>query len=285
MPELPEVQTVVTTLRPLIVGRVIAGVNLLRTDIVRPGGVDLPSRLLGRRIRAVDRRGKRILITLDDRGRFYVHLGMTGQLTVESPEAAVRPHTHLVLEFGESACLRFRDPRRFGGVFWIGADSDAATGLGPEPLDLKPSDLATRLAKTRRAVKNALLDQRVVAGLGNIYVDEALFEARVHPLALACELTPEEVRRLNSAIKKVLRRAIRHRGSTLRDYMDAEGAAGEAQKLHRVYGSEGKPCRSCGSPVQRIVLGGRSTHFCPSCQMRARVRRAKRRLSGRAPGP
>lgn len=272
MPELPEVETVVATLRPRIVGRTIAGVNLGRTDIVRPAGVDLPGCLRGRRIEAVERRGKRIVIQLDDRGFFYVHLGMTGQLTVDKRDALAKPHTHLSVELRgtgrEMTTLRFRDPRRFGGVFWCGCgeNADIERGLGPEPLQLRTPELSLRLSKTRRAVKNALLDQRVVAGLGNIYVDEALFESGIHPLTLACTLSPEQVRRLNAAVKRVLRRAIRHRGSTLRDYVDADGATGGAQKLHRVYGREGQPCPACGLLVERIVLGGRSTHFCASCQ-------------------
>ena len=290
MPELPEVQTVVTTLRPRIVGRVIAAVNLAREDIVRPAGVDLPGCLRGRRIEGVERRGKRIVIRLDDRGLFYVHLGMTGQFTVEKPDAPAKAHTHLVMELegpgvrgqgsgktdDDVVTLRFRDPRRFGGVFWCGCGEDAETGLGPEPLGMRAGELARRLGKTRRAVKNALLDQRVVAGLGNIYVDEALFEARVHPLKLACDLTADEVGRLNRAIKKVLRRAIRHRGSTLRDYVDADGEIGGAQRLHRVYGREGRECVACGGEIERIVLGGRSTHFCPKCQRLTRAGRSRR---------
>jgi formamidopyrimidine-DNA glycosylase len=138
--------------------------------------------------------------------------------------------------------------------------------MGPEPLGLRPGQLARRLGRTTRAVKNALLDQRVVAGLGNIYVDEALFAAGIHPLARANALTGEQVARLNRAIKATLRRALRHRGSTLRDYLDADGAAGNFQRLHRVYDRAGQPCRACRSLVERIVLGGRSTHFCARCQ-------------------
>jgi formamidopyrimidine-DNA glycosylase len=138
--------------------------------------------------------------------------------------------------------------------------------MGPEPLKLRPAQLFRRLHKTTRAVKNALMDQRVVAGLGNIYVDEALFGAGIHPLKRGDELTVAEVAKLNRSIKMTLRRALRHRGSTLRDYMDADGASGSFQKLHRVYDRFGEPCRRCRTPIERIVLGGRSTHFCPRCQ-------------------
>jgi formamidopyrimidine-DNA glycosylase len=267
MPELPEVQTVVTTLKPRVVGKTIARVVSLRADIVTPSDVVLPELLHGRRIVSVERRGKRIVFALDDGNRFYVHLGMTGQLTVTSADAHLLPHTHLELDLGGTR-LRFRDPRRFGGVWWLGRESTGDAGMGPEPLKLRPAQLFRRLHKTTRAVKNALMDQTVVAGLGNIYVDESLFAAGIHPLTPGNELTVEQVGRLNRAIKATLRRAIRHRGSTLRDYVDAEGESGAFQKLHRVYDRAGKPCRRCRTPIERIVLGGRSTHFCPKCQAR-----------------
>jgi formamidopyrimidine-DNA glycosylase len=270
MPELPEVQTVVTTLRPGVVGKVIRGVTLHRTDIVCPPGADLRAHLVGRKVASVERRGKRIVFTLHDGARFYIHLGMTGQLTlVDRRKLATSPaakHTHLELDLG-TRHLRFRDPRRFGGVWWLGAGACAEhDGMGPEPLTLRPAQLAARLAKTKRAIKSALLDQALVAGLGNIYVDESLFLAGIHPLAKAHELAASQVASLNRAIKATLRRAIRHRGSSLRDYVDAEGSAGDFQKLHRVYDRAGKPCGKCRTPIERFVLGGRSTHFCPTCQ-------------------
>jgi formamidopyrimidine-DNA glycosylase len=280
MPELPEVQTVVTTLRPRVLGRAILSVISVRQDILTPAGMDLAGRLCGRTVRAVERRGKRIVFTLDDGNRFYIHLGMTGQLSVARPDSQPPPHTHLELDLGGER-LRFRDPRRFGGFWWLGAESPD-DGMGPEPLGLRPAELLRRLSRTTRAVKNALLDQRVVAGLGNIYVDEALHGAGIHPLAPADRLTAEQVGRLSRAIKTTLRRAIRHRGSTLRDYQDADGEAGGFQRLHRVYDRAGDPCARCRTPVERIVLGGRSTHFCPVCQPpckppRRRVSRRKRR--------
>jgi formamidopyrimidine-DNA glycosylase len=268
MPELPEVETVVRTLRPKVVGRTIVRVASLRRDIVTPAGVDLTERLTGRRVESLGRRGKRIIFELDGGERFFIHLGMTGQLTVTSPQAPVLPHTHMELDLDGPQRLRFRDPRRFGGVWWVGKDAAPDAGMGPEPLDLRPARLFARLHKTTRAVKSALLDQTVVAGLGNIYVDEALFAAGIHPLAPANQLTPARVSRLNRAIKTTLRRALRHRGSTLRDYVDADGAGGSFQNLHRVYDRCGKPCPTCKHGIERIVLGGRSTHFCPACQRR-----------------
>jgi len=268
MPELPEVQTVVDTLRPTAVGRSVAAVDVWRADVVEPAGVDLVGRLVGRAIADVARRGKRIVFTLDDGGRFYVHLGMTGRLTLDHPAALLLRHTHVVLHLAgtDDLQIRFRDSRRFGGVWWVGTGPAEDGRLGPEPLTLPPATLARQLARTGRAVKTALLDQRVVAGLGNIYVDESLHRAGIHPLTPARDVPPAGVLRLNRAIKQTLRRAIRHRGSTLRDYADAHGNAGGFQLLHAVYDRADAPCHTCGTPIVRVVLGGRSTHFCPNCQ-------------------
>ncbi|HWE93471.1 MAG TPA: Fpg/Nei family DNA glycosylase [Tepidisphaeraceae bacterium] len=325
MPELPEVETVVTTLRPRLIGRRIASVRLARQDILMPTDIDLSALLTGRSVEQIERRGKRIVLTLDDGNRFYIHLGMTGQLTVAEPTAEAPPHTHLVVDLGpdssgradavrkerrekggdcklqieETAAaashapagppaptapqfeisnlqfaicnpilqLRFRDPRRFGGIWWLGR-GDCDAGMGPEPLTVRPGELAKRLARTTRAIKSALLDQSVVAGLGNIYVDESLFLAGIHPLIPADKLTEAQIARLNRAIKSTLRKAIKNRGSTLRDYRDADGAIGDYQSKHKVYGREKEPCRTCRTPIERVVLGGRSTHFCPKCQRR-----------------
>ena len=265
MPELPEVQTVVNTLRPRVSGRRIARVVLRRTDILSPAGTDLPSLLAGRTVADIARRGKRIVFTLDTGDRFYVHLGMTGRLVLNSPQDVLRAHTHLLLNLDDGSQMRFIDPRRFGGVWWLGS-SQEKDGMGPEPLRTRPQQLARRLARTTRAIKNALLDQSVLAGLGNIYVDESLFAAKIHPMAPANTLAPAQIARLNRAIKATLRRALRHRGSTLRDYRDAEGLPGDFQSRHRVYDRKGMPCPACRTPIKRIVLGGRSTHFCPKCQ-------------------
>jgi formamidopyrimidine-DNA glycosylase len=267
MPELPEVQTIVDTLRPRVLKQTITAVRLNRADILRPAGFNLPVHLLGRTISDIHRRGKKIILQLDDGNRFYIHLGMTGRLSVESPSTELLTHTHLILELGPIQ-IRFRDPRRFGGIWWLGTDESPDENLGPEPLDIRPQQLAQRLAKTTRAIKNALLDQTVLAGLGNIYVDESLFRAGIHPLTPANALSADQINRLDRAIKFVLRQAIRHRGSTLRDYFDANGESGGFQKLHAVYDRTGQKCRRCPAIIQRIVLGGRSTHFCPRCQAR-----------------
>lgn len=283
MPELPEVQTVVTTLRQFVLNARITSAILLRTDICIPSGIDLPAKLTGRSISAIDRRAKRIVFTLDTGERFYIHLGMTGQLLVVDPQTPVAKHTHLIadcrLRIADSkagapgkpyaiAQLRFVDPRRFGGIWWLGESADDPNALGPEPLTLRTAALAKRLARPRRPIKSALLDQSLIAGLGNIYVDEALFAAGLHPLTLACDLSPAQVAKLSRAIKQTLRSAIQAGGSTLRDYVNANGQRGQYQSRHRVYDRANQPCRRCKTPIARIVLGGRSTHFCPQCQNR-----------------
>lgn len=268
MPELPEVETVVITLRPRVTGQKIVGVTLHRTDIVTPKEIRLAPLLRGRTIVSVDRRAKRIVLTLDDCNRFYIHLGMTGQLVVERADAQLKPHTHFVLDLeGGARQIRFRDPRRFGGIFWLGTDS-ADGDLGPEPLTLKPAQLSKLLQKTSRPIKAALLDQTLIAGLGNIYADECLFLSGIHPLTAANRLNRDQISRLNRAIKLTLRRAIAAKGSTLRDFVTADNAPGEYRSKHKVYDRAGEECIRCGTLIKRIVLSGRSTCFCPSCQKR-----------------
>jgi len=269
MPELPEVQTIVTTLHPQLRERLIQSTRMLRTDILQPPDVNLPALLQNRRIIEITRRGKKIVIRLDNLHQFFIHLGMTGRLTLESPaatEADLPRHTHLLINLDNGLQLRFHDPRRFGGVFWLGADGQADIAMGPEPLEMKTAELAEKLASTRRVIKSALLDQSLVAGLGNIYVDESLFQARIHPLTPANTLSRTQITALSRSIKQTLNRALKHKGSTLRDYRNSDGTSGDFQKLHRVYDRKGKPCPRCRTPIERIVIGGRSTHFCPNCQ-------------------
>ena len=267
MPELPEVQMVVNTLRPAITGKKIFSVDLRRPDILLPAGTNLAENLTGKIISSIHRRAKRIVFALTDSNQFYIHLGMTGRLTIEPADSPILlPHTHLILRFADLE-IRFRDPRRLGGVWWLGTNP-ADEKIGPEPLTLRIAQLQKRLQRTTRAIKNALLDQSVIAGLGNIYVDESLFKARIHPLVPAKDLSTNQVAALNRAIKFTLNKALKHRGSTLRDYFDANGNPGGFQKLHAVYDRAELPCRKCKTAIERFVLGGRSTHFCPRCQMR-----------------
>ncbi len=273
MPELPEVETIVRTLRPRLVGQILRRIHLARTDILTPSNCDLPKLLANQRVTAIDRRGKKILIRLQSGQALGIHLGMTGRLTIEPAATPIAPHTHLRIDLASPNSakpsphqLRFRDPRRFGGLWFLSDHAWAEHNMGPEPLGLRAATLAKALARTRRAIKTTLLDQTILAGLGNIYADEALFRARIHPQTPANTLSLPQVALLNRAIKHVLQRAINHRGSTLRDYVDADGAAGRFQKLHQVYARASHPCPHCQTPILRIILTGRSTHFCPTCQ-------------------
>jgi formamidopyrimidine-DNA glycosylase len=176
MPELPEVQTIISTLRPSLVGRALSNARLLRRDILRPDGIEFPALVNGRSVVDVSRRGKKIIIQLDNGSSFFIHLGMSGRLTLEASASQLQLHTHLVISLPENRELRFTDPRRFGGIWWIGGDYHPDTGMGPEALEVTADYLIERLSRTKRAIKTALLDQRLIAGLGNIYADEALFE-------------------------------------------------------------------------------------------------------------
>lgn len=271
MPELPEVQTIVAGLRPHIAGVRITAIHLLRKDILTPADAPLASLLQNRVITEIDRRGKFILFTLDNTHRFSIHLGMTGQLTLTDPSTPAPKHTHLRLHLSHDLShsvshLLFTDPRRFGGIRWLGPTGQVDADMGPEPLTLRPAQLARLLSKTTRPIKSALLDQKLIAGLGNIYADEALHAAGIHPLTPANHLSPAQSAKLCRSIKLVLRRALHHKGSTLRDYHTPDGAPGNFQKLHRVYARTGRPCLTCKTPIERLVLTGRSAHFCPKCQ-------------------
>lgn len=276
MPELPEVETVVVTLRPSVVGRRISDVVVYRQGVITPAGVDFAGHVRGATVLSVTRRGKRIIFELLDGNRFYVHLGMTGRLQLVRNDAPLVKHTHVVLRLdGGNFDVRFVDPRRFGGVWWLGCETLPDEKMGPEPLTLPAVDLAAILKTTGRAIKVALLDQRLIAGLGNIYVDEALHRAGIHPLTRADKLKVAQVHALSAAISDVLTKAIASGGSSLRDYVDADGNRGGFQLLHRVYGRAGEPCDACKTPIKRIVLGGRSTHFCPKCQSRRRSKTSR----------
>lgn len=275
MPELPEVETVVRQLQAALRGRRVARVEVLRADIVRAAARPIAEVLPRRTVRGVTRRAKRILFDLGS-CTLVIHLGMSGRLTLCAADSPVQPHTHLRIRFrGMSDELRFRDPRRFGGVWLLGEEeahgAEHAPRLGPvgpEPLELKPLEFQALLAGRRRRIKPLLMDQRVIAGLGNIYVDESLFDAGIHPLARAGDLTSARARRLLAAIQRVLRRAIRSKGSTLLDYRGADGGSGGFQRLFRVFRRTGEPCPRCGTTIQRLIIGGRSSHVCPKCQTR-----------------
>lgn len=264
MPELPEVQSVVTTIRPFLRGRTFERIVHLRPDIVE-GIADFRKIVCKRTVADVFRRGKRILISLDRADHFYVHLGMTGHLTVAAPDDPLEPHTHWIALLTSGQQIRFTDARRFGGIFWLGQGA-VDDGLGPEPLEVTPAQLFAALSTSQRPIKNALLDQRLLAGVGNIYADEALHKSGIHPLARSGDLDRRAVQKLTRALQSILARAIAEGGSTIRDYRDANGNSGKYQDRHQVYGRETLPCHKCKSPIERIVLAGRSAHFCPNCQ-------------------
>ena len=271
MPELPEVETVVRDLRPCLVGRRVAALRVGKKALRRKWLPRWRGQIVGRCVRAVERRGKWILLDLDGPW-LLVHLGMTGQFLVAPAAQPRRNHTHLVFTLDDGVNeLRFRDIRRFGSaaLFPSRHDIDAhfqSQQLGPEPFDVDPVYWRRTLAKTQRNLKAILLDQRVVAGVGNIYADESCFEAKLHPTTLGCELTSRRADTLRRTVAVVLARAIALRGSSIRDYVGGAGLLGQYQDEFRVYGRTGEPCRRCSTLIERIVLAGRATHFCPKCQ-------------------
>lgn len=276
MPELPEVETIVRRLDQRLRGAVVNRVDVLRADIVRvrDGLSRLRNDLPGARIVGVTRRAKRILIDVSPHVLAF-HLGMSGRLTLCEPGEPLAPHTHVRVRFHDPLPeLRFRDPRRFGGVWCYPKDAPPAGRLmgplGPEPLELKPGDFTNLLHDRRRQIKALLMDQRVIAGLGNIYVDESLFDAGVHPLTHSDRLSEPQCARLLHSIQKTLRRAIASEGSTLLDYRQADGAEGHFQRLLRVFRRTGLPCPRCRTAIVRIKVCGRSTHYCPKCQKQRR---------------
>lgn len=272
MPELPEVETIARQLRPVITGAIIEAAVVHRRDVIHGTRRSLAALLAGSRIESVLRRAKRLIVELDRDRRLVFHLGMSGRITLETPDAPVEPHTHFRMRFHRIAQeLRFRDPRRFGGIWYedpheCGSSNDRRLGpLGIEPIEAKPRQFRALLGCSRR-IKALLLDQTVIAGLGNIYCDESLHRAGIHPLTPASALTPDESGRLLRAIQSVLRSAIRHNGTTLMDYRMTNGAPGGFQRMHRVYHREGKPCNACGTTIERLVVVGRSSFCCPVCQ-------------------
>lgn len=279
MPELPEVETVRLGLTGVLAGRRIARAAAHRPDLRVPLPANFAARLVGRRIDALERRAKYLLIRLDDGWTWIVHLGMSGRMTTGRPDALppLDVHDHVVIVTENGSEVRFRDPRRFGLMTLVPTDAAAShpllAGLGPEPLsnEFNGPALAAALKGRRTPIKAALLDQRIVAGLGNIYVCEALFQSGISPKRLAGRVQGDRAEALAAAIKSVLKRAIAAGGSSLRDHRQPTGELGYFQHSFTVYDREGKPCPGCrceaaegdvGSGIRRIVQGGRSTFYC-----------------------
>jgi formamidopyrimidine-DNA glycosylase len=268
MPELPEVETVVRDLRPRAVGRSIAAVRVGEKQLRKPWDAAWGPGVVGRRIEAIRRRGKWIVVELDT-PRLVVHLGMTGQFTAVAAAEPEPDHLHLVFALDDGTDLRFRDIRRFGSAVFYpnnAAVEGLFAGLGPEPFGLDPAAFREAVRGSARNLKAILLDQTVIAGVGNIYADEACSRARLHPARRGESLAAAECDQLRAAIEEVLATAIEARGSTIRNYVGGSGLAGGFQLSHRVYGRTGEPCRACSTPIERVILAGRSSHFCPTCQ-------------------
>ncbi len=295
MPELPEVETVVRGLRLVLPGRSIVAVRLGKTDFI-DDPVTLGELLPGKRITSVERIGKFIHMQLapeaalkygaaetssraDSGARLnlIVHLGMTGRLGVREASEPAPPHTHGFFELDDGRELRYTDIRRFGRILLVPDTrmEEFRQRLGEDALNISAADFHRRLAGRRARIKALLLDQRVFRGIGNIYADESLWQARIHPARLAVRLSDSELARLRQAIHRVLRTAIRHRGSSISDFVDAEGNRGKYQQQHRAYDREGQPCSRCGRSIRRAIVAGRSSYFCPHCQPAPRSRRTR----------
>lgn len=281
MPELPEVETVVRELRPLLIGRTIRAVRSGKQALRFPWRAGWSRQVVGRQVASIARRGKWLLFHLSDNACLVGHLGMTGQMRVVPRETASELHTHLVFELDGGNDWRYRDVRRFGGLRWFPTRADAESQLndqlGPEPWDLQPDQWRQELLNTTRSLKATLLDQRIVAGVGNIYADEALHRSGLSPKLRGCDATAAEAERLRGAIVAVLEQAIEARGSSIRDYIGGSGLSGSFQNELLVYGRAGEPCRTCGKSIVVVRLAGRSTHSCPDCQKR-RGRTARRKV-------
>jgi len=286
MPELPEVETVARGLREALPGRRILAVRLGKTDFIDdPSAMEL--RLPGSTVLQIRRLGKNLVVDLQSGDgvaeslSLLIHLGMTGQISILSPEAPVPKHTHVFLSLDDGRELRYTDVRRFGRMAILSNDEQERElgGLGLEPLEISLEEFRARIGSRKTQIKALLLNQSVMRGIGNIYADESLWRAKIHPRKMGLKLAAEELKRLHRAVQEILREAIRLRGSSISDYVDSDGRKGEYQLRHRVYQRDGKKCSRCGSVIRHAIVAGRSSHFCPRCQPapRARLRAAAKK--------
>jgi formamidopyrimidine-DNA glycosylase len=291
MPELPEVETIARGLAKRVTGDVIQSVWLgQKKEPLKSPAREIAAALEQSRITAVRRMGKHIVFDLDrvaPNGRtrksaqaaagqagdnrtqahaqWIVHLGMTGSLRICEPQAELAKHTHATLKLASGRELRFVDPRRFGRLSVATAVEFDATGI--EPLEVGVDDFVSLFRGRKTPIKSALLNQKLLRGVGNIYADESLFRAGIRPRRRAASITRDQLAKLHRAVKEVLKEAIALGGSSISDYVDAEGSEGFFQLQHRVYGREGEPCLICKTPIKRVVIAGRSSHYCPKCQL------------------
>ncbi len=288
MPELPEVETVARGLREVLPGRRVLSVRLGKTDFIDDPATleqDLPGGTFSR----IRRLGKYLLLDLEPRKTpaeevsLLIHLGMTGQISICPPETPVPLHTHVFLALDDGRELRYNDVRRFGRMALLanGAHERVLGGLGLEPLEITAQEFCTRIQARKSRIKAVLLNQSVVRGIGNIYADESLWRAKIHPEKIGTKLKDGELRRLHRAVQHILREAIRLRGSSISDYVDLDGGRGEFQQKHRAYQRDGKKCVRCGAMIRRIIVAGRSSHFCPQCQPAPPKPRKPRKLAKR----
>jgi formamidopyrimidine-DNA glycosylase len=292
MPELPEVETVVRGLRLSLPGRSIVEVRFGKSDFVDdPAAIE--ERVPGTRILDVTRVGKFICIALEPNAAeagaqaqlfFIIHLGMTGRLSVTPAVEPVLAHTHGFFVLDDGRELRYTDIRRFGRMLIVPQSELAKfTGqLGKEPLEVTAEEFCLEFRARRTRLKALLLDQTVLRGIGNIYADESLFRARLHPARIAGNVAKEQLLDLHRKMREVLAEAIRSRGSSVSNYVDSEGNRGEFQLWHRVYQRDGKPCFRCKAIIRRIIVAGRSSHFCPRCQPAPRIRKSLKRIPKKA---
>jgi formamidopyrimidine-DNA glycosylase len=306
MPELPEVETVVRGLQKSVLGRRILSVWIGKSDFI-----DNPAeftRLSGQTIAAIERFGKFMLLRLESSGdlrasatesivvvaepipgatanasndvaSLLVHLGMTGQLAPSAADIPFDKHTHVSMTLDDGRELRYTDPRRFGRMAYLTAEllAKEVERAGADPLDVSVGEFDERVRSRNSRIKALLLDQSVLRGVGNIYADESLWRAKIHPARVGATLSAKEAATLRKVLQEILNRAIVMRGSSISDFLDANGEPGEYQRHHRAYGREGKPCYRCRTPIRRVIVAGRSSFFCPKCQPTPRRRKSRQR--------
>ena len=292
MPELPEVETVARGLQKSVAGRRIVSVRLGKTDFIDDPAA-MEQHLPGRQIEKVERYGKFMLLRLSARGNadahpengdveaasLLVHLGMTGQLAACAAAQPSAKHTHVWFELDDGRELRYTDPRRFGRMAYLTGPglAEELTVFGADPLLVSTEEFVSRIRSRNGQIKALLLNQSILRGVGNIYADESLWRAKIHPMRRGSELTKKQAQLLRRVLQDVLRKAILARGSSISDFLDAEGQPGEYQRHHRAYGREGKRCYRCGAAIQRVIVAGRSSYFCPKCQPAPRARKQSKR--------